>query len=105
MRLVWRITAAYVLLILGVTALLGLYLPTTLREAQLERLRVHLGNEARLVGDAARAAVAEGDAAAAQAVAARLGATAGARVTLVAADGRVLGDSQADPAQMENHAA
>jgi two-component system phosphate regulon sensor histidine kinase PhoR len=104
MRLVWRITAAYALLILAVTALLGLYLPTTLRAAQLEQLRSNLANEARMVAEVARPAAATGDAAAAQALAQRLGAAAGARVTLIAADGRVLGDSEADPATMESHA-
>jgi len=35
---------------------------------------------------------------------AKLGAATGARVTWVASDGRVLGDSEADPQKMENHA-
>lgn len=104
MRLVWRITAAYVLLILGATLLLGLYLPATLREAQLEQLRGHLANEARLAGEMARDAIVAGDGARVQAVAVALGSAAGARVTLVATSGTVLGDSQADPARMEDHA-
>jgi hypothetical protein len=61
MRLAWRITAAYTLLILAVTAALGLYLPTTLRAAQLEQLRANLASEARMVAEAGRADVVAGD--------------------------------------------
>jgi two-component system phosphate regulon sensor histidine kinase PhoR len=102
-RLAWRITAAYVALILAITLGLGLYLPATLRQAQFDQLRTHLAEEARLVADAAAPLLAAGDRAAIQALARRLGAAAHSRVTIIAPDGVVVGESEADPAILENH--
>lgn len=64
------------------------------REAALPLLRAHAAG-----GPEAGAA-----AAALDALAKRLGREAGVRLTFIAADGRVLGDSQRDPATLENHA-
>ncbi len=71
------------------------------RAATEEMLRA----EAALGREAARSALRAGDAAALDALAKRLGREARARFTFIAPDGRVLGDSDRDPAAMENHAA
>jgi signal transduction histidine kinase len=99
-----RITLAYVGLIVAVTAALGAYLGLTGREAALARLSTHTADEARLIADAAAPAMARRDGPAVQALAVRLAAAIGTRVTLVAPDGVVLADSEADPAGLENHA-
>lgn len=103
--LAWRITFAYVGLIVAVTVGLAVYLGLYARDAALARLSVHTAAEARLIADAAAPALSRRDAAAAQALAVRLGAAIGARVTLIAPDGIVLGDSEAHPSTLENHAA
>ncbi|HEY3082603.1 MAG TPA: ATP-binding protein [Chloroflexota bacterium] len=103
-RLAGRITLAYVLLIVALSASLGVYLTLTLREVQLSELQTRLASEARLIAVAAAPALQAGDGERANQLARVLAPAIGARVTLIAADGTVLGDSEASPAALENHA-
>ncbi len=57
----------------------------------------------RAVAGALTASIASGDLAAADSLARELGADTGARITVIAPDGRVLVDTGADPASMESH--
>src|SRR5581483_4682574 len=112
-RLQWRIAASYVALIATVHLALGVYLSAYLRGQQLAALEAQLDRQARLVADAAqppllaREAGSPGSAAGGpeslDGLAKRLGREIGARITLIAADGTVLGDSDHDPATMDNH--
>lgn len=112
-RLQWRIAASYVALIAAVHLALGVYLSAYLRGQQLAALEAQLDRQARLVADAAqppllaREAGSPGSAAGGpeslDRLAKRLGSEIGARITLIAADGTVLGDSDHDPATMENY--
>ena len=104
-RLAGRITFAYVLLIATVAVVLGTYLAVTVRAAQLDALQERLAGEARLIAVAAGPALRARDPEWANAQARVLAPAIGARVTLVGVDGVVLGDSEADPNTMENHAA
>jgi two-component system phosphate regulon sensor histidine kinase PhoR len=104
-RLAGRITFAYVLLIGAVAVALGAYLAVTLRAAQLDALQQRLAGEARLIAVMAGPAMRARDPQSATAQARAVAPTIGARVTLIGPDGVVLGDSEADPAAMENHAA
>jgi two-component system phosphate regulon sensor histidine kinase PhoR len=103
-RLAWRIIVAYVALIVGVAAGLGGYLAVAQRSALMGQLSERLDGEARLIALAAGSAVAAGDGARADELARAFAPAIGARVTLIASDGVVLGDSEADPRSMENHA-
>jgi two-component system phosphate regulon sensor histidine kinase PhoR len=103
-RLAGRITFAYVLLIGAVAVALGAYLAVTLRAAQLDGLQQRLAGEARLIAVMAGPAMRARDHQWATAQARAVAPTIGARVTLIGPDGVVLGDSEADPAAMENHA-
>ncbi|HEV8632936.1 MAG TPA: ATP-binding protein [Chloroflexota bacterium] len=103
-RLAGRITLAYVLLIVALAASLGIYLTLTLRAAQLSQLQERLAGEARLIAVAAAPALQARDGERANALARVLAPAIRARVTLIAADGVVLGDSEASPPEMENHA-
>src|SRR5262245_27361790 len=103
-RLAGRITLAYVLLIVALAVSLWVYLTVTLRQVQLGELQKQLAGEARLIAVAAVPSLEAGDGAAANDLARVLAPVVGARVTLIAADGTVLGDSEADPAGLENHA-
>lgn len=104
-RIQWRIAASYVALIAAVLIALGAYLVIALRAQHLSRLEAQLQRQALLVADQTHDLLAARDTAALDALARRLGHTMGVRVTLIAADGTVLGDSDHDPAAMDNHAA
>ena len=102
----WRLALTYVGLILAVMVALGGYLAVLAREQYTDSLADQLAAQARLVGEIvapqveAGAGIAEIDP-----VVKRLGTQIEARLTIVDAAGVVLGDSAADPAAMENHAA
>jgi len=100
----WRIAIPYVILILLATAALTLYFSDFVRQAHLADLRTQLTAEARLVGDAIQPLLAEGGTVETiDPLAKRWGELLEARVTVIRADGMVLGDSHEDPAAMENH--
>ncbi|HET8632178.1 MAG TPA: ATP-binding protein [Thermomicrobiales bacterium] len=98
-----RLALAYLPLVLVATAALGAYLLVAARALYLDGAAGQLTGEARLVADAA--APAWGDPASLTALAGRLGRAGGIRVTLLAADGAVLGDSAAAPAAPAHEAA
>lgn len=79
---------------------LGLILSQFAREVYAERLTLQLTNEARLV----REVIAPLEGTALHLTVARLSSASNSRITVVAADGLVLADSERDPATMENHA-
>jgi len=101
----WKIMVPIVVLVLAGMGILGVYLAQSSRSAQMGRLEDYLTNEARLVGDVALTGfAAPGGAAQLESIAKATGVQVGARITLIAKDGTVLGDSEQDPATMENHA-
>jgi two-component system, OmpR family, phosphate regulon sensor histidine kinase PhoR len=102
--LFWKIILPLSLLILVSLGALGFYIASSVRNSQLEQLRTDLLGKARLVAESALPDFndpANRPRLASLAVAA--GNEIGARVTLIAADGTVLGDSRDSPALMENH--
>ena len=85
--------------------MLGLYLANSTRSSQLDNLRSQLENEARITAEASSPGFLSQDKKGVlDALAKRLGEQTDTRVTLIALDGTVLGDSEEDPATMENHA-
>ncbi len=103
-RLQWRIAASYVGLIALVLLSLGIYLTGFLRSQQLSSLESQLDRQARLVANDAQHVLTTGGPAQLDPLAKQLGRDSGARITLIAPDGTVLGDSKHDPATMDNHA-
>jgi two-component system, OmpR family, phosphate regulon sensor histidine kinase PhoR len=103
--LYWKITLPFILLVIVSMSALGLYLVNNQRHTQIENIRSSLTDEAKLVADAAipdfLSAKQDTEL---DSLAKKIGADIQARVTLIATDGRVLGDSLENPAQMENHA-
>ena len=100
MRLSQRLLGGFLLIILVLVALVVTSVERRVRERLLEQAAAGLLREARLV------ATATTDPANPDSLADALGTTLGHRVTLIAGDGRVIGDSEFDgPAltQMENH--
>jgi len=101
----WRITIWFVLLAIVSMAALGAYLTSFARSSQLNSLRTQLENEAKIIAEASLPDFAgqEGGSKL-DALAKELGGQIGTRITIIALDGSVLGDSDEDPAMMENHA-
>jgi len=98
----WRIAVPFIVLIVASMTVLGIYLTSAVRGSQLDNLRLDLEREARLAAETAGAVLAAGGDA--DAMAKRLGEEIDSRITIIAPDGTVLGDSREDPAAMENHA-
>ncbi len=98
----WRIAIPIIILIIVSMGVLGIYLTSSVRNSQLDNLRFHLEQEARITAEASLPALlGQGDTP--DALAKRLGKEIDTRITIIALDGTVLGDSIEDPATMENH--
>lgn len=101
----WRITVWFIPLVIVSMAVLGAYLTSSVRSNQLSNLRTQLENEAKITAEASllgfsgQEGIRELDT-----LAKKLGRQIDARITIIALDGTVLGDSNEDPATMENHA-
>ena len=101
----WRITVSFALLSLLALLVLGAYLSGVLRQTYIDRLEAQLVSEARLLGDVLVPALgAEGTPADLDDRARHWSDLLDARVTIVAVDGTVLGESHEDRTQMGNHA-
>lgn len=100
-----RVAFAYIaLLTVAILAITAGFL-TILRDFYLADLEQKLVAQARLVGDLAAPALARGEGIEAlDPTIKHWGELLGARITLIRADGVVLGDSYEDPRRMENHA-
>jgi len=100
----FRIAVVYTTLVVLAMAALGLVLLRGESQRFREALDDRLQAEAWLVAEAVAPVLqADGSVAAVDPVAKRLGAEGGVRVTIIAPDGRVLGDSDTDPIRLDNH--
>jgi two-component system, OmpR family, phosphate regulon sensor histidine kinase PhoR len=89
------------------SAVAGLYLSRALQAFAVESLETRLGAVAAVAHDEAAAALRSGTPASMQELVGRIARSTGARVTLIAPDGQVLGESErglGDLAAMDNHA-
>jgi len=101
----WRITVSFILVVLIIMGILGFYLVNSTRNSQLDSLRSQLENEARITAEASLPGFLGPDELSnLDALAKKLGAEIETRVTIIALNGTVLGDSEEDPSAMENHA-
>jgi two-component system phosphate regulon sensor histidine kinase PhoR len=82
---------------------LGIYLTSSVRNSQLDNLRFQLEQEAKITAEVALHSIL-GEGESPDALAKKLGQEIDSRITIIAPDGTVLGDSIEDPATMENHA-
>jgi len=100
----WRITVSFILVTLIIMAILGVYLVNSSRNSQLDNLRSQLENEAAITAEACLPSLLNADESAnLDGLAKKLGAEIETRITIVALNGTVLGDSEEDPHTMENH--
>ncbi len=100
----WRIAVPFVLLILGSMVGLGFYLVSSVRETQTDNLRIRLEAEAMLIAETSLPMLLNSEDNSLDELSKTLGERIETRVTIIARDGTVLGDSQEDPRTMENHA-
>jgi two-component system phosphate regulon sensor histidine kinase PhoR len=101
----WRIAIPFMLLIVLAMTGFGGYLVSYVRQSYLDALQDKQTIEARLVSDNLRALIAEGAPAERMDELARhWSGILGSRVTLIGADGTVLGESHEDRLRMDNHA-
>lgn len=101
----WRIALPYVLLIILLMVGLGVYLSTFIRDIYLDNLNAQLIANTRLIGDGIENTLSRGmDVDGLDPLAKKWSDLIGLRVTIIAPDGIVLGESNVDRNQMENHA-
>ena len=102
----WRIAFPYIFLILVTMLALGIYLSNFLQTSYQANLEAQLATEARMVGETLRADLQPGaiDPDNLDQAALRWKQTLGARLTLIALDGVVIGESDESRALMNNHA-
>jgi len=100
----WRIAVPYVALILIATLGLTFYVSDQVREARMADLEAQLLADARLLSDGVEPLLGqEGSAEDVDALAKHWAELLEARITIIAADGVVLGESHLDRALMDNH--
>ncbi len=98
----WRFVIPYVLIILVGMGGLALYLTASIRDAQIDNLRDNLLIASRAAAEVIRPELTGGDRSLDE-QARTWSDLIGARVTIIAADGAVLGESDEDRQGMENH--
>ena len=100
----FRVTFGYVLLIVAAFAALGLYVLAKVEGDLRRNIEDDLASQAQMAKNLVQPLVQqEAPPAAFDQLAKQLGARTDTRITIIAADGAVLGDSEADPTTMENH--
>jgi two-component system phosphate regulon sensor histidine kinase PhoR len=99
-----RIVLTHIGLVVAVLAALGIYFAVAGRELYVDRLTEQLAAQAEMAGAAVAPALgSQGESAAIDPLVKQLSAQIDTRLTIVASDGAVLGDSVADPDTMDNH--
>ena len=97
----WRITIPFIILVLVSMGILGAYLVNSTRDYQLDALRSQLKNEALITAEASLPGfLGQDQQAPLDSLANSLGGNVETRITIIALDGTVLGDSLEDPANM-----
>ena len=98
----WKITLPFIAVITICIGVMGIYLVHFVDDNQTNNLRTYLTNEAKITAVTSQPFFSSSTAAL-DGLAKQLGTDINARVTIIAADGTVLGDSEDNPAIMENH--
>jgi len=100
-----RVLLGSVLTVLVALAVVAAAVPGIATQHEIDVLGTRLASEAALASDLSRVLLVGGDSDALDLLAKRIALAASVRVTFVAADGTVVGESDEDRRMMENHAA
>ena len=103
-RLFWRLYPTYLLITLVALLASTLYATHALRQFHIANVQSDLASRAHLIRDQLTRMVEAEDFGQIQQLCERLGPEASTRITVVLASGRVIGDSEEQPASMSNHA-
>ena len=101
-----KLIGTYLLLVLAIVVMAGLYIHSSLERASIDRLKASLAAQARLMSNEVNPLLAGDDPGRLQRLVGRLAQQVGSRVTVIQSEGRVLADSERTPEQvalMENH--
>jgi len=101
--LLWRIYPYYLIIIFISILAVWLYASRTMEHLFLDRTSSDLESRARLVKSRFADLIKNDSTATLDSLCKRLGRDSDTRITVIAPSGEVLGDSDEDPAQMENH--
>ena len=99
-RIFWRIFALHALLLLVAVVFTELYITNAVRTSHIDDLREHLAAQAALISND----ISFKSSASLDSLCRQFKEQTGFRVTVIARDGRVLGDSDKESSLMENHA-
>jgi len=100
----WKITIPFIAIILVGMTLLGIYTTNSTRTLEINRLESQLHNEAELVADISLPAFTGAESPDNfDLLAKTIGKEISSRITFIATNGTVLGDTDQDPSTMENH--
>ncbi len=102
-RLIWKVTPAYLLGIGLCTAAVAWYSGQAVRDSYYQRTARELEEKASLLVYTLRPILAQQGTASLQRLCQEMGLASGTRVTVIDAEGWVLGDSQEDSSIMDNH--
>lgn len=101
----WRIASSFILVVLLGMGVLGVHVTNLVVESQLDKLSSQLENEAWITAEASLPGFLSDDPfTALDGLSKSLGEQIDTRITIIAPDGTVLGDSEQDPATMDSHA-
>ncbi len=102
-RFLWELYAGYAVVILATAIVVGVVLMRDAERGMLDNIQAGLQRDAVLVRDIAAPYVTSIPDSAFQQRIRALGTRTGTRYTVIAADGRVIADSEENPATMDNH--
>ena len=102
-RIIWKFFGAFAILTLIVVFVLNFFVALKLSENFEKKISEELRSDATLAGDLLQADILSGAHAAVQQQTVLLAEKLGQRITVVDANGTVLGDSEKNPAEMDNH--
>jgi two-component system, OmpR family, phosphate regulon sensor histidine kinase PhoR len=101
----WRLALPYIILVTATMVGLSLYLVSYVRTTYTDNLRNRMLADARILAVVTEPVISGQvrDSSAVQQLAVKYGAMLNTRITIIDPQGKVLGESQADPDTMENH--
>ena len=102
-RIIQKFLGAYIFLILTSVVVLGAFVNLRLREYYQEKIAGELTSSAFLIGEVLRDDISSGRVGPIREEAAGLSKRLGLRITVIDRQGKVLADSETDPALMDNH--
>ena len=102
-RLIWQIYPSFLILTLASLFLASWYISTSVRGFLLDRTALNLEAQCLLLKNQITSYLAASDTDAVDRYCKEAGGAVATRITVILPDGKVAGDSEKDPAQMDNH--